>query len=153
MSHLLPSSPSEPCRLHVSPEQGTVTDLRTGLVWKLPESPDPVSFPSASRACGSRSDLAALGWRLPQIGELVDFLIGADRDGLGLAPATPTAIWSASSAPLAEDDAMRVALWGPDGVRVVTRAPGETALVWHVCRLKAAQPCPNPAEGPATPST
>lgn len=132
MDPLLPSLASDPPRLNVSPERGTVTDSRTGLVWLLPAGAGPVCFATATEACGPGSELAACGWRLPQIGELIDFLIGVDADGLGLRPATPTSVWSVSPAPLADEDARRAALWGPDGVRVVTRNPGQTALVWHV---------------------
>lgn len=129
-----PAHDSSSRRLTVTPALSTVVDCQSALVWLPPGSLEAVCFQAACDACAAGSGLARQGWRLPQIGELVDFLIEADSSGIGLSPAVATPVWSATRAPLAAEEALRVAVWGPHGVQVAVREPGEPALVWLVRR-------------------
>jgi hypothetical protein len=60
-----------PDRYMINSSQGFVTDLRTGLIWQQPLSPQQYTWDAASSYCRSLSLGGMAGFRIPSLKELM----------------------------------------------------------------------------------
>ena len=103
-----------------------LADRETGLEWALAPTAGRSPWAAAHRA------LAAEGWRLPSVGELMGLLSSlppslADRVAVG------DVLWSESNSPFAPRSAMRAVVCdGPERFGVVLLDRAQAARCWGV---------------------
>ena len=106
----------------MAPDDASLFDPATALLWEPTPSPDPVGWEAAAAA-------DADGWRLPTVAELMTFLVSR-----GIMPAAPGVVfWASSASPFASADYVR-AVTGDAASRwtVMLLAKSDQAWRWRV---------------------
>jgi hypothetical protein len=104
----------------------SLADRETGLEWQRGPAPEPLAWTAAQET------LAASGWRLPSVGELMSLLTSLPP-ALGGALEVGDVLWSGSHSPFAPRTTVRAVVCdSPARFGVVLRDRGDAARLWGV---------------------